>query len=189
MKRIAPWRRDWSIVYSERDNAMAISIRMFWVLLLLAVSTLPVPAQVPSRGWERLQQTPAAQKVKIQLQDGTQMEGTISEVGSGGITLLQKNGVRLIPFEDVAKVTHKSRAWAALWGAAIGAAITCPIGAAKAGYLTDRNNPGAGDRLGMCALFGGFFGGIGAGLGAAAGMDRTIFKPAPLQRTAPAIRR
>jgi hypothetical protein len=161
---------------------MNVSIRMFWVLLLLAVSTLPVPAQVPGRGWERLQQTSPAQKVKIHLQDGTQMEGAISEVGRGGITLIQKKGVRVIPFEDVTKVTHRSRAWATLWGAAIGAAITCPIGAAKAGYLTDRNNPSAGDRIGMCALFGGFFGGIGAGLGAAAGMDRTIFKAAPAQR-------
>jgi hypothetical protein len=163
---------------------MTIGIRMFRVLLLLAVSALQVTAQAPGPGWERLQQTPPAQKVKIQLEDGSALEGTIRELGPGGITLVQKNGVRLVPFKDVARVTRRSRAWATVWGAIIGAAITCPIGAAKAGYLTDRNNPSAGDRLGACALVGGFFGSIGAGLGAAAGMDRTIFKPAPAQRNA-----
>jgi hypothetical protein len=158
---------------------MTISIRMFWVLLLLAVFSLRLPAQVPDRGWERLQQTPPAQKVKIQLHDGTQIEGTISEVGRGGITLMQKNGVRLIPFEDVARVTYKSRSRAALWGAVIGAAVMCPVGAAGSEIVFLWSKPDLNHRLGACALVGGVFGGIGAGIGAAVGMDRTIFKPAP----------
>ncbi len=162
--------------------------RISWVILLLAASAFDVNAQAPDRGWERLQRVPATQRVKVHLNDGTKIEGTIRELGPTGITLVHKQGERLIPYADVARVTHKSRAWAALLGAGIGAAVSCPIGLAAAAYVTDRNRPSTGDRFASCAAFGLVFGGAGAGIGAAAGMDRTIFKPSPAKSEA-AIRR
>ena len=54
----------------------------------------------------------------------------------------------------------------AMYGAIAGFAIGFPIGASRAGYLADRNNPPLSLRLGFGTSIGGFSAGIGAGIGA-----------------------
>jgi hypothetical protein len=144
--------------------------------LLLALSIPAAAADGAAKGWDRVGQIPKKQSVKIHLQDGKTLKGTIQEANADGLTLIQGSAVRQVKKTEIAEVTTASRRKGALWGAITATAITAPIMAATAGYTLDKNHPTVGDRLGMAALAGLWWGGIGAGVGAATGASNVIYR-------------
>lgn len=130
--------------------------------------------------WDRLSTTSPEQRVTVHLFDGSSYKGTIRDVGPNGFTVLRKQGPVQVRLEEVETVTRKSRWRAALWSAAIVGGITGAIGAARAGFILDKNNPTVKDRLGTGLMVGGMFGGVAAGAGFAIGMAHPIYTgPAP----------
>jgi hypothetical protein len=127
--------------------------------------------------WERLRTLKTGERVEITTRDGKFLTGEFTSWSPEAIQIQRKRGTISLKPEDAERITVRrdgSRAKAALWGTLVGFAAAFPIGAAWAGHLTDRNNPGFGTRTGMGAGFGLFGGGIGAGIGALTGGKRTV---------------
>jgi len=128
--------------------------------------------------WSGVVQLPAGQKIKIRMQNGETLTGTLQNADSEGLVLLKRGEPpRKVGRLDIRSVVTKSRARAAMWGALTGAALGAGIGAA-AGCADCYGPPGSERAMGALWL-GGFFGGIGAGIGAAAGMENKIYEAPP----------
>jgi hypothetical protein len=135
-------------------------------MLLLVLFTLLAQAD----GWEKAQALPAGSKIELLLAGDKTLAGTVAQVSPGGLTLARKRDSMQMAKSDIRRIWIQgrgSRLKNAGIGALVGFAIGCPIGAAKAGYLSDMNNPSLGTRAGFCLGLGGFAGGIGGGIAAA----------------------
>jgi hypothetical protein len=170
-----------------REALLMTRIVVFLFTMSVAAAAQSTPAHAPGRvaGWDRMGQIPKTQKIKLHLRDGKSLTGTIQECGPEGLTLVQrKKKVVHVRREDIAEVTKNSRLKGAMWGGITGFGIGGAVGAGRAGYLVDKNNPTPKDRLIMGSGFGALFGGIGAAIGAATGMDQTIYRAARLKKPA-----
>lgn len=147
------------------------------VIALCSLLAIPAPAADGPSRWDRVSKIPKTQKVKVHLRNGTVLKGAIQEATPGGLAFVEGQNVVHVDRDDIARITTKSRARGALIGGIAGFAVAGSIGAARAGYIVDKNNPNAKDRLGVLAMFGGFFGGIAAAIGLAAGSERTLYTP------------
>jgi hypothetical protein len=146
---------------------------------LLAAAALGAHGQ-DEADWGRLGGLGAGNKVKLYLQNGVVLKGTVRDWEPEGISLLTgENKVVAFRAEEVARVTKKSRARGALWGAIVGFGIAAPVGAYVGPYTTDWSNPPAGTRLRHAVGWGAFFSGVGAGIGLLTGVETTIYRMQP----------
>ena len=128
------------------------------------------PASGQSDSWEKAQVLPPGAKIELFLAGDKALVGTLSQVSPDGLTLTRKRDSLQVTKSDIHRIwvlSKGSRLKNAGIAALIGFAVGCPIGAAKAGYLGDMNNPRLGTRAGFCVAIGGFAGGIAAGITAA----------------------
>ncbi len=149
------------------------------VLAGFALATPLIAAEVNAAGWDSLRRVSPNQKVTVYLENGQKLKGRIQETTPDALVLVVRSGSTRVDARDIVRVTRKSRWRTAAWLGGVVGGIAGGIGAAKAGYITDRNNPSAGDRLGAAALFAGIFGGTAAGIGAAVGGEFTLYSASP----------
>jgi hypothetical protein len=152
---------------------------------LLAAATLDVCAQ--SADWQSLRELQPNQRITIRTVDGKSIDGLFRSWSLTAIEILDKETVRTLRLADTDRVIAKrkgSRWKSALIGAAVGFGLAFPIGAAKAGYFADQNNPSLGTRAGIGGGFGLIGGGIGAAIGALGGGTKhtTIYRAAERQK-------
>jgi hypothetical protein len=131
--------------------------------------------------WIEVASLPPGDRIRVIQKDGRIVEGSFQSVSSESLLLSSRKQIRSVSLAAVRQVSSRRRAsrWKAVGiGAAIGFAIAFPIGAASAGYVTDRNNPSVGTRVGFGAGLGLFGAGIGAGIGALTGGSRyqTVYR-------------
>ena len=110
---------------------------------------------------------PSAARIELFLASDKTVTGTLAEVSPDGVTLTRKRDSMQVARSDIHRMWvlgKGSRLKNAGIAALVGFAVGCPIGAAKAGYLGDMNNPRLGTRAGFCLVIGGFAGGIAAGI-------------------------
>ena len=144
--------------------------------LLTVVALLPSLASAQA-AWERVQQLRPNQGVTVHLRNGEVLKGKIQSAGADGLTLLAKRGSAVqTGIEDVTRVTRKSRARGAMWGAIIGFGIGFPIGYFAGPYITDYGYPSVSVRLRHGGQAGLSFGCIGAGVAALTGMEVTVYR-------------
>ena len=145
------------------------------VLILLAAA-LGIDAQ--SSDWEKLQELAPHQRISMRMRDGSWVSGRFGLWDPSAIEMTNGRRISRAETERVVARTKGSRWKAALVGAAVGFAIPFPFGVAKAGFLTDQNNPRVGTRLGVGAGLGLLGAGIGSAIGAVTGgtRDATVFR-------------
>lgn len=120
--------------------------------------------------WDQAQALPPGTKIELFLTTDKTVVGTLSEVSPDSLTLTRKRDSVQVAKSDIRRIWvlgKGSRLKNAGIAGLVGFAVGCPIGAAKAGYLSDMNNPRFGTRAGFCAGIGGVAGGIAAGVTAA----------------------
>jgi hypothetical protein len=156
------------------------------VLTGFALATPLIAAEVNAAGWDRLRRVSPDQKVTVYLENGEKLKGRIQETTPDALVLVVRSGSTRVDAREIVRVARKSRWRTAAWLGGIFGGIGAAIGAAKAGYITDRNNPSAGDRLGAAALFAGVFGGTAAGIGAAVGGEFNLYVASPPKKMAQA---
>jgi len=144
---------------------------------LCSLLAIPAPAPDGPSRWDRVSEIPKTQNVKVHLRNGTVLKGAIQETAPDGLALIQGQGVMHVNRDDIARITTKSRVRGALIGGIAGFAIVGGICAASAGYILDKNNPTATDRLGGLVACGGLVGAIFGGIGALSGAERTLYTP------------
>lgn len=128
------------------------------------------PAQGQSTGWEKVLALPPGARIELLLTGDKTLAGSLYQVSPDGLTLTRKRESRQVPRSDIRRIWvlgKGSRLKNAGIAALVGFAVGCPIGAAKAGYISDMNNPSLATRGGLCLALGGFAGGIAAGITAA----------------------
>lgn len=143
------------------------SASLIGVLVILVAGQ---PASGRSDNWEKAQALPPGAKIELFLAGDKTAVGTLSQVSPNDLTLTRKRDSLQVAKSDIRRIWvlgKGSRLKNAGIAALIGFAVGCPVGAAKAGYLGDMNNPPFGTRAGFCAGIGGFAGGIAAGITAA----------------------
>jgi hypothetical protein len=119
--------------------------------------------------WAALQSLHPDARISVVLQDGKFLQGRFAAWAPESIEVASGRGIRTLHAAEVRRVSlqQKSSRWkGVMFGALIGFGIAFPIGAASAGHLTDRNNPGFATRAGMGAGLGMFGAAIGAPIGA-----------------------
>ena len=131
--------------------------------------------------WHRVASVCPGDTIQVLQKDGKIVNGRFQSLSSESVVLNWRNQVRSLSpaLIKAVSVRRKASRWkAAGIGAAVGFGIVFPIGAASAGYLTDRNSPRFATRAGLGAELGLFGAGIGAGLGALVGGSRyeTVFR-------------
>jgi hypothetical protein len=132
--------------------------------------TVPLPAQ--NADWEKLRELVSDQRVSALMHDRKYIEGRFRSWSPAGLQVYANRRTEWVKAPEVERVWVRKKAprWrSALIGAAVGFAVAFPLGAAKAGYIADQNNPRFGTRAGVGAAFGIFGAGVGAGIGALAG--------------------
>ena len=125
------------------------------------------PVSGQSDSWQRVQALPANAKIEVFLVSNKTETGTLSEVSQDVVTLTNRRGSLQLARSEIRQIWmlgKGSRLKNVGIAAAVGFAVGCPIGAAKAGYLSDMNNPSIGTKAGFCLGIGGFVGGIAAGV-------------------------
>ena len=155
---------------------------------LLAMSVIAQPAASES-DWTILQSLDPDSRISVLLPDGDFIDGRFKAWSPGAIEIASKRRVQTFRVEDVRRVTvrQKSSRWkGTLIGALIGFGVAFPIGAASAGYIMDRNDPGFAGRAVMGAGVGMFGAGIGAPIGALTGGHKhALVYRAPVVRAGP----
>ncbi len=137
------------------------------ILFLLAAVQ---PGLGQSDAWEKMQALPTGARIEVLLAGDKSTSGTLAQVSPDGVALTRKRDSIQLAKSDIRRVWVQgkgSRLKNAGIAALVGFAVGCPIGAAKAGYISDMNNPSLGTRAGLCLGLGGFVGGIAAGITAA----------------------
>jgi len=152
---------------------------MFQIVILAALVCLPGRGEDAT--WNRVAKLSAGDAIHVLAKDGHTSEGRYQGLTPEGLTLESRNQIRSIALVSIKQVSvrRKGSRWkAAGIGGAVGFGIAFPIGAASAGYLTDRNNPTLVTRAGSGATLGLFGAGIGGGIGAIAGGSRfeTVYR-------------
>lgn len=134
-----------------------------------------IAAQSPE--WGKLEALRPGDRIGLLARDRRYVEGRFQGWAPGSITLVRRQRAERWLEADVSNVRRRekgSRAKSAMWGALAGAAIVFPIGAAKAGYVVDRNNPPLSTRIGVGLGFGMYGAGIGAAVGALTGGTKHV---------------
>jgi hypothetical protein len=142
---------------------------MFILLILVVLTTIPARAQ--DNQWQRLGKLAGEGGLRVHLQNGDLLKGRIQNWSSKTFKF-QATGGKIVGVNrpDVLRVTKKSRAKGATWGAIIGAAV----GAAALGlgcWYADPDTAPTGALIGL-----GVGAGAGAGIGGAAGMQKTLYR-------------
>ena len=144
---------------------MRFQVILLLVALLMLVAARRVSGQPDT--WEKVQALPPGARIELFLASDKTVTGTLTEVSPDGVTLTRKRDSMQVARSDIRRMWvlgKGSRLKNAGIAALVGFAMGCPIGAAKAGYLGDMNNPRLGTRAGFCLVIGGFAGGIAAGI-------------------------
>ena len=146
---------------------------------LIALPVAPAFSQSPTQtsNWDALKSLSENSRIGVVLKDGKYADGRFRSWSPDAITISGGRGPQTLRAENIRRVQTRQKAsrWTgALVGALVGLAIAFPIGASTAGYLTDRNDPTLGHRVGMGLGIGMFGAGIGAPLGALAGGSKSV---------------
>ena len=143
-----------------------------WEVLRTALIIVAFTALVSGQGWDRLSKLSPGERIQVIRTSEGVVDATFRGITAEVLTVERRNQVVSIPRDTIQQVlaVRKASRWKAVAiGSAIGFGAAFPIGAASAGYLTDRNSPGFGTRAKVGAGMGLFGAGIGAGIGALAG--------------------
>jgi hypothetical protein len=150
---------------------------------LVTLSVCLVEALYGQGGWDRVQRLVPGESVDVLLQGSESGTGTMERVSSDYLTIARQGGSTQAArwaVQRVWTVEKRSRLKRVVLGALIGFAGGCTVGAVRAGYMTDMNNPPASTRAQVCFGMGAITGGIGAGIGAAVpSAKRTLVYRAP----------
>ena len=145
-------------------------------MVLLTASGVAQPA-VRDSDWKALQSVHPGSHVSVKLRDGKFIHGQWKAWSAHSIEVAYNRTSKALIAEDVHRVSvqQKGSRWkSAMWGALIGFGVAFPIGAASAGHLTDRNDPGFATRVGMGTGLGMFGAGIAAPIGALTGGKKYV---------------
>lgn len=144
----------------------------------LAIALLVALQTVAQTGdWDNVRQLTPGQQIAIHTRSHEVVEGRFTKWSDASIDVTRGKRIQSFALADIRKVQVEQKAsrWkAAMWGAVAGFAVVFPCGAARAGYITDRNNPSTSTRIGVGAGLGMFGAGIGAGIGALAGGHKYV---------------
>ena len=143
--------------------------QIFFVGVVLVINVLARPLLSQEANWQSVREVRPETRVEVILQDGKRVSGRVASVSD---TELALDDGRLFARGQIyrVQVREKVSRWrGAMWGSLTGFAVGFAIGASRAGYITDRNNPPATVRLGTGAGMGMLAAGIGAPIGALAG--------------------
>jgi hypothetical protein len=139
---------------------------------LAMVILIALPAFAQQGDWSVLNRIRPETRLNLFLHDGKSFNGRF--VSSSPTTLAIDTGktTRVVDRGSVRQVSirEKQSRWrGAMIGSLVGFGIGFAIGGSNAGYLTDRNNPGAGTRAAMGSGLGMYAAAIGAPIGALTG--------------------
>ena len=143
---------------------------MKYALVILSVCLVEAAYGAEQGGWDRVQRLAQGESVEVLLQGSESVTGTMERVSSDYLTVARQDGSTQVARWAVRRVwtvEKRSRLRRVILGAVIGFAGGCTLGAARAGYMTDMNNPPASTRAQVCLGIGAITGGVGAGIGAA----------------------
>jgi hypothetical protein len=118
-----------------------------------------------NRRGEALRPLDPGLRISVSLRDGKFLQGRLEAWSPETIETATSGSIRTLRTEEIRRIAvqQKGSRWkGALVGALIGFSVGLPIGAAYAGHLTDRNNPGFAAHAGMGAGIGMFSAGIAA---------------------------
>ncbi len=163
------------------------------IVLLIVILLLSAPVILSAAGqnsaqkpiqdsrWDRVKRIAQRQKIAVQLQNGTKINGRFVEADDSRITLSAAGGKNeTIAKEEVRRISRKARGRGALIGLGIGAGTGIAVGASK--NITSE----AGISRGASATIGGMmFGFFGTIIGAVIGVPQTLYDnpiSAPINR-------
>lgn len=149
------------------------------VLAILILTAIPAFAQ--QGDWSVVTRISPETRLNLILQDGRSFDGRLGSSSSTMLEIESGRATRVVNRESIRRVSlwQKQSRWrGAMFGSLVGFGIGFAVGASKAGYLTDRNHPGAGTRIGMGSGIGMFSAAIGAPIGALTGGSRlsTVYR-------------
>ena len=131
-------------------------------LVTLGVCLVEAVYGAGHRGWDRVQGLAPGESVEVLLQGSESVTGAIDSVSSDYLTIARQGGSTQVTRWAVRRVwtvEKHSRLKRVVLGALIGFAGGCTLGATRAGYITDMNNPPAGTRAQVCFAMGAITGG------------------------------
>lgn len=159
-------------------------MKQSWNLLLLSLCLAEPPLVGQMSDWARVQGLVSGENLQVVLDGGEAIIGTLQKVSATHLTVKREGGDTQVARWAVRRVwivEKRSRLKRVILGALIGFGGGCAIGASRAGYFTDMNNPPASTRAQMCFGMGAITGAAGAGVGAAIPSARRtlVYRAAP----------
>lgn len=140
-----------------------------WLVALFTLASAQ-PAAAQPDSWEKAQALAPGPKIQLLLPADKTVVGTLAEVTPDGLTVARKRDSTQVAKSDIRRIWvlgKGSRLKNAGIAALIGFAGGCPFGAARAGYLSDMDNPSVETRAGFCLALGGVVAGAAGGITAA----------------------
>lgn len=152
-------------------------MRQRWSLVALSLCLAEPALLGQMTDWTRVQGLVAGENLQILLDGGETVTGALEQASATHLTVKREGGDTQVARWAVRRVwivEKRSRLKRVILGALIGFGGGCAMGAGRAGYFTDRNNPSASTRAQVCFGMGAFTGAAGAGIGAAIPSARRI---------------